>query len=231
MQRPPATAITDVEAWNDALALENDGDDYYARSSFLVRFVEQRRLACIHRMTSPAPRARILEVGCGAGHVLRLFPELDLTAVDVSGEMLEKARRNLRDYRVRYMKGELHELGLPDASFDRIICSEVLEHVVDPVGLLEQIRRLLRPGGRAVITFPNDLLVRKLKRVTRLSGLTLLPSFGRISWGADTYHLHVWRVFEMRALLAGYFSIVQEQNVPYSWLPIRRCFQCEPDVR
>ncbi|HEY4119151.1 MAG TPA: methyltransferase domain-containing protein, partial [Byssovorax sp.] len=101
----------DVERWNDQLAKDHDIDDYYGRSSPLIRFIEQRRLDIIRDLMSARPNERLLEVGCGGGHVLRLFPECDLTGVDVSGEMLAKAERNLRGYRVRLVKGELASAG------------------------------------------------------------------------------------------------------------------------
>ena len=219
-------AVDDVQGWNDAFALQHDIDDYYARSSFLIRWIEQRRLECIRRMVEPASTDRILEVGCGGGHVLRLFPEADLTGIDVSGEMLKKARCNLRGYRVRLLHGDACEADLPQGGFDKAICTEVLEHVLHPEAILEMIRRAVRPGGRVVVTFPNDVLVNQLKTVIRRSGARLLPPLRRVSWGGDDYHLHVWRIPEMRALLSQHLTISRESFVPTRFLPIRCCFQC-----
>ncbi|MGD2111132.1 MAG: class I SAM-dependent methyltransferase [Phycisphaerae bacterium] len=225
--QPPALTIDDVERWNDTFAQEHDIDDYYRRSGFLIRFVEQRRLACIRKMVAACPGDRILEVGCGGGHVLQLFPDSELTGVDVSGEMLRKARRNLEGYRVVLLKGELDELDLPAGSFDRVVCSEVLEHVVDPAEMLRQIDRVLRPRGRAVMTFPNDRLVNGIKHLVRRSGLRFVPPFRRVSWGGDRYHLHVWSTAQMRALLSRHWEIRQERFAPSRLLPIRCCFQCD----
>lgn len=222
-------AIEDVERWNDTFAREHDIDDYYERSGFLIRFVEARRLATIRRMVEARPTDRILEVGCGGGHVLRLFPECDLTGLDVSGAMLNKAERNLRGLRVRLVKGELDDLDERDGSFDKIICSEVLEHVLRPDAMLKGIRRLLKPTGRAVITLPNDHLVHRLKGLIRRSGLSHLPPFRRISWGGDHYHLHIWMPAEMHELLNRDFRIDRCVRVPTSLLPIRYCFLCLPN--
>lgn len=225
MRAQPIT-ITDVEQWNDTFAREFDIDDYYARSGFIIRMIEKRRLACIRRMVAARPEHEILEVGCGGGHVLEQFPLSKLTGVDVSGRMLEKTAARLEGRDLRLLKGELRDLDLPDTSYDRIICSEVIEHVVDPVELLEQIRRLLRPGGRAIITFPNDVLVDRLRRIVRRSGLTLLPPLRRISWGGEHYHLHQWTIREMRALLGAYFTVQRAAYAPNKLVPIRCCFQC-----
>lgn len=221
-----APTISDVERWNDTFAREHDIDDYYARSSILIRWIERRRLACIRKMAASRADDRILEVGCGGGHILRMFPQCELTGVDVSGEMLRKAGRNLQGYRVELLRGELQELDLPDGGFDLVICSEVLEHTVDPEAVLGQIRRLVKPGGRVIVTFPNDPLVNRLKAVIRRSGLTILPPFRRISWGGDDYHLHVWTVREMRKLLSRYFAITSARFAPNRLLPVRCCFEC-----
>jgi hypothetical protein len=58
------------------------------------------------------------------------------------------------------------------------------------------------------------------------TGLTVLPPFRRISWGGDQYHLHVWRVREMRDLLARYFNVTDVRFAPSRVLPIRCCFAC-----
>jgi len=220
------TSITDVEAWNDALAREHDIDDYYGRSSPLIRLFERRRLAHIRRMMAPVAGERLLEVGCGGGHVLRLFPQCQLTGVDVSGEMLRKARRNLRGLDVRLVKGELFDVDFEPRSFDGIICSEVLEHVIDPESILEQMQLLLAPGGRVVVTIPNDHLIHTLKACVRRSGLSRIPPFRRVSWGGDQFHLHVWRARDMRDLLERYFRVESIRFAPARALPIRLCYLC-----
>lgn len=226
MERP--TTKEEVEKLNDAFARAHDIDDYYARSGVVTENIERLRLRSIRRLVDAKPGDRLLEVGCGGGHVLSMFPGIDRTGVDVSGEMLEKARKNLDGQSVELLKGDIGDVGLRDQSFDGIVCTEVLEHVVDPEHVLRHIKRLVKPTGRVVITFPNDRLINGLKGVVRATGLTRLPPFRRIAWGGDEYHLHIWSTREMRALLSRYFSVVDEEHVPARVLPIRVCFLCVP---
>jgi ubiquinone/menaquinone biosynthesis C-methylase UbiE len=169
----------------------------------------------------------VAEIGSGGGHVLRMFPEARLTAIDVSGVYLDIARKNLAGYEVRFLKGEVDKMDLPAASFDRIICTEVLEHVVDPPALLAAMSRLLRPSGVAVVTVPNDRLIHRLKR---LAALSPFGWFGRnrVEWGGDAYHIHQWSPREFESLLSAYLGVTDRRLVPFRALPIRACFRCVP---
>jgi SAM-dependent methyltransferase len=220
----------DVEALNDRLAREHPIDDYYERSMWPIRFIERRRLSIIRAMVGPSRGLAIAEVGSGGGHVLRMFPDARLTAIDVSGVFLETAKKNLRGYDARFVKGELTRLALPDAAFDRVICTEVLEHTEDPAAILAEIRRILKPDGVAVITVPNDPLILRLKSFVRRTpaGWALGD---RVSWGGDEYHLHVWTPAELEALLAPCFEVLERAAAPFDALPIRACFRCAPRSR
>jgi 2-polyprenyl-3-methyl-5-hydroxy-6-metoxy-1,4-benzoquinol methylase len=223
---PDGRAVdVEVEAVNNNLALEHPIDDYYARSPLPIRLIERRRLAIIRDYVGTAAGLDIVEVGSGGGHVLEMFPAARLTAIDVSGVYLEQARRRLDAYDVRFVKGEVDKLGLPPQSFDRVICTEVLEHVVDPDAVLETLARLLRPGGTAVITVPNDPLILRIKAAVRRSPAGWLLG-NRIEWGSDKYHLHRWTPRAFEARLRCHFDVVERRFAPTRMLPVRACFRC-----
>jgi 2-polyprenyl-3-methyl-5-hydroxy-6-metoxy-1,4-benzoquinol methylase len=218
-------AAVDVEAMNDRLAREHPIDDYYARSILPIRLIEERRLAIIRNMVGPSANLDLAEVGSGGGHVLRMFRDARLTAFDVSDVFLDTAKRNLSGFDVKFVKGEIDKLDYPLASFDRIICTEVLEHTVDPRAILAALVRLLRPNGVAVITVPNDPLILALKGVVRKTPLGWALG-GRVDWGGDVHHLHRWTPGDFRALLSRYFRVTEARAAPFDALPIRACFRC-----
>jgi 2-polyprenyl-3-methyl-5-hydroxy-6-metoxy-1,4-benzoquinol methylase len=216
---------TDPATINDRLALEHPINDYYDRSPAFIRWIEQSRLAIIRRMVGEPGGLRILEVGSGGGHVLRMFKTARLTAVDVSSVFLNTARQNLAGYDVEFIQGEVVKLGLPAASYDRIICTEVLEHTSNPEEILAELARLLAPDGRAVITVPNDPLIEDLKSVVRRTPIGYLLG-SRVNWGGDQFHIHKWRPAEFRRLLDRFFMVEEERSAPFGWMPIRACFRC-----
>ncbi|HEV2169768.1 MAG TPA: methyltransferase domain-containing protein, partial [Candidatus Binatus sp.] len=67
-----------------------------------------------------------------------------------------KAVANARSKGLNVHLGSVEDLKLPDASFDLILMSHLIEHVYDPVGLLRECRRLLRPCGRLIVATPNS---------------------------------------------------------------------------
>jgi 2-polyprenyl-3-methyl-5-hydroxy-6-metoxy-1,4-benzoquinol methylase len=220
-------STVDVEELNDRLAREHPIDDYYDRSSLPIRLIEQRRLAIIRDFVGPSAGLEIAEVGAGGGHVLRLFPEARLTAFDVSEVFLATAKKNLAGLDVRFVKGEIDKLGLEPASFDRVICTEVLEHTENPEAILATIATILRPNGVAVITVPNDPLIMRLKGTLRRTPLGWILR-NKIDWGGDEFHLHAWSPAEFESLLSRHFRVVAQRHSPSDRLPIRACFRCVP---
>ena len=97
----------------------------------------------------------IVDLGCGtARHTVWLAEAgARVTAVDFSPGMLEQARRKVRSADVRFLVHDLHEpLPLPDASFDAAVSGLVLEHLRDLPAFFREVRRVLNPAGRAVVT-------------------------------------------------------------------------------
>jgi 2-polyprenyl-3-methyl-5-hydroxy-6-metoxy-1,4-benzoquinol methylase len=222
--------VDNVEALNDRLANDHPINDYYTRSPLPIRMIEQRRLRIIREFIAETPGMRIAEVGSGGGHVLRLFRRATLTAIDVSNVFLDTARENLAGYDCEFLKGEIDKMDPLPTGFDRVICTEVLEHTRDPRAVLEAITRMLTPFGRAVITVPNDPLIIRLKQVVRITPVGWILR-KRIEWGGDKQHLHRWTPSEFRSILSEYFHVLEQRSAPFDQFPIRACYLCEPKKR
>jgi ubiquinone/menaquinone biosynthesis C-methylase UbiE len=97
----------------------------------------------------------VLDLGCGTGrHALRLAAGgADVTAIDFSEGMLEEARRKSHGLAVHVIVHDLHQpLPLPNGIFDLVVSGLVLEHIQDLDSFFVEVRRVLRPQGRAVIS-------------------------------------------------------------------------------
>lgn len=103
--------------------------------------------------------ARVLEVGCGPGHLsiqLARRHGLDVTGLDLDPTMIERARKNVDrsggdHHRPEFRVGDVASLLYPDGSFDLVISTLSMHHWADPTASLAEIDRVLRPGGRVLI--------------------------------------------------------------------------------
>lgn len=83
-------------------------------------------------------------------------PEAKLTCVDLSLEMLRRARTRLKSDRPRFVTADLTKLPFDDGAFDCITCGYVLEHLPDPRTGLQELSRVLEPGGRLLLLATED---------------------------------------------------------------------------
>ncbi len=99
----------------------------------------------------------VLDAGCGTGYGSRLLAEggaREVVGVDIAQAVLEAVAPTMPES-VRLEVGDLRQLELDDDSFDLIVCFEVIEHFEDPFPVLDELIRVLQPGGLLLISSPN----------------------------------------------------------------------------
>jgi SAM-dependent methyltransferase len=159
-------------------------DKQYSEGPEIWRTSKQYTIDCV----PDGGKLDILDVGCGTGAnsaVLAAKGHL-VRGVDVSEAAIAR-------YRARGFNGGLADLesgiDYPDASFDVIFCSEVIEHIVSPEILVSEMSRLLRPGGQIVLSTPNSAFW--LYRLLALFGYTV----------AELQHPKHFQFFSRRSLM------------------------------
>lgn len=102
------------------------------------------------RFLDDLPPGRLLDIGCQKGEFLHWMKR---KGWEVEGVEFSSLPPNLFDVPIH--RRDADKLGFADQSFDAVTLWAVLEHVHEPVAVLREVRRLLRPGGRAVVLIPN----------------------------------------------------------------------------
>jgi 2-polyprenyl-3-methyl-5-hydroxy-6-metoxy-1,4-benzoquinol methylase len=97
---------------------------------------------------------RLLEVGSGSGRFLNRMRNAGWQVEGIDFDPVAAARVEER-FGIAVAVGSLPELGYPEGQYDVVAMSQVIEHVPDPVLLLRECRRVLRAGGRLVLSTPN----------------------------------------------------------------------------
>lgn len=164
----------------------------------------------------------ILEAGCAAGIGARLFRAKGARSVvglDISDDILNRARQQTSDPCISYRRWNLNEtpLPLPDASFDLIVCTEVLEHITAHEAILAEFHRLLRPGGRLIISVPDRQYEELWTRLNRFGNpfhvrtprpaefARLLGGFAQVRWARQFEAIGSTVVYDDEELFAGEF--------------------------
>ena len=154
----PSTAFAD--AWIQIDRTENP--------RFFVNLLDATRARLLERArTSPReffaplalrPGLNVLDVGCGTGDFLRLLAPIVspgvAVGVDLSETMIAEARQRSAENvdNLSFRVGSVLELPFPVASFDRVLATQLLLHVPDPLKALVEIKRVLVPSGVISIT-------------------------------------------------------------------------------
>lgn len=136
------------------------------------------RMGCYHGATYQTPKAqkyfiefreeivpllpqrtieRALDLGCGSGETSGYLKENGrvkwVCGIEGSPDAAATARQRLD----QVLEGDIEKLDYPfeDSSFDLILCLDILEHLIDPWTVVKRLKRLLKPGGRMVVSLPN----------------------------------------------------------------------------
>ena len=147
----------------------------------------------------PRPLGRVLDVGCGAGHVgatLRAAGAQVLVGIEVDHEAATRARAVFDEVHEGDAETVIAELAA-DQRFDVICCYDILEHLYDPARILRQLHRLAAPGAVLHISIPNA------RHFSLIYDLVLRGTFGYAVEGhRDATHLRWFTKSDIVALTA-----------------------------
>ena len=138
--------------WAERYSDPGNGELLWERHRTLLELIDEWKLS---------PSSRIIDVGCGAGFLTFDLARRGLQGVGIDGAaaMIEackaEADRAQISERWQYRQADVEQIPFPDGSFDVAICCGVIEYLPEDGGLLREVRRVLRPGGRFLLNVTN----------------------------------------------------------------------------
>lgn len=139
----------------DGLNDPNRAEMWMHRSRYLLA---ARRLKTLSVGTGQP--LRVLDIACGLGYGSKIVSQTlgaRVESVDVSEEALDYARQHYASPDIHFQQGTITDIHFEDASFDAAICFETIEHLSlsDAQKAMDELFRVLRPGGKLLISTPN----------------------------------------------------------------------------
>ena len=137
-----------------------DEFDVRTYNSMMRRLRDKGWMETDHIITSGITHGLALEIGPGPGYLglewLRKTESTMLIAVEVSPEMTKFAERNAREYglegRVKYVKGDAHQIPFDDNTFDGVFTNGSLHEWSQPIRVFDEVYRVLKPGAKYFIS-------------------------------------------------------------------------------
>ena len=124
---------------------------------FVMRFKGMAERAKLEAYRAYLPDGgRVLDIGCGDGHLLVQLAGDRRAALTLAGvEFSETAARAAEARGLQVYRGRIEDVCLPARAFDLVIMNQLIEHVADPVAVLRNVAASLRPGGHVFVETPN----------------------------------------------------------------------------
>ena len=182
------------------------GAGYYARKLATGPEADLRREFL--EFVSPPPRARVLDVGCGPGHLTRWLARrgCQATGVDRGWRLIRIAQRLAAGecLPVRFQRVPAERLPFADAAFDLTVATTVIYWVERPEAVLREMVRVTRPGGMVATLDPHASMdVGSVRTYCAHQRLSRPDTRKLVAWAHASEHSRRYSEEELRALLGG----------------------------
>jgi 2-polyprenyl-3-methyl-5-hydroxy-6-metoxy-1,4-benzoquinol methylase len=190
-----------LQEWNTQVNRLHPQSLKEQHGNVIIRFLEQRRRNSLLRFIAVQPQESVADVGCETGFIAAELAKTakQVTCVDIDQSMLDQAQARISASNVNFVRSNILDLQLPDGQVDVALASEILEHVPEIEDAVKELMRVTRPGGRIIISLPNDRLVLFIKSTLRRLRLTKL--LGPLSEKIAIGHVNVYTLRSMKTIL------------------------------
>jgi 2-polyprenyl-3-methyl-5-hydroxy-6-metoxy-1,4-benzoquinol methylase len=186
-------------------------EDYYQHP--LIGIPSRIRVKKIFTELGKIQGKELLDVGCEAGWITLQLADrgAQVTAIDLIPEPINQLKQNLGRRKVKLLIADATKLPFRSNSFDIILATEVIEHITQLSKFIDGSFKILKPGGRLLITFPNENLRQRF--------YPIVSFFGIKAEVESQVTLNNFRVENIIKLFTKRFTLIKFYRLPW-WLPI-----------
>lgn len=173
MKKLVSTNFSKFYEVNEFVARSTPMRTHYESRNPLERWIWQGKLEEMKNILKSIVYKKVLDIGCGDGGLLKtLSPKSDYTGIDISPTQLAyfksvlPQRQKQRLGKISLTLGDAKNLPFQASSFDLVLACDVLEHILEPQTTLGEIKRVLKPGGFALFSIPNEPVWQLLRFLT-----------------------------------------------------------------
>ena len=200
-----------------------------------TRWPADRFEAAARDLAPRIPRgARVIELAAGDGRLAESLRTggvdfASYTLLELSQVRLEGLKRHLTDRRFRFLEGDVENIrAVTDGAYDVVIMLALVEHLIDPMGAMRQIRGIVRPGGFVYLETPN--IAKWTRRIRLAAGR--FPSTASYNEGLTTHqgseanlydegHLHYFTFRSLELMLTERCGFARTERLGYFNGPYR----------
>lgn len=216
------------QKWNEGMYSRFPTKQVYENRNFLVRFIEQQRVKTVLGFSEIKESDKVIEVGCEAGYLLKqLLVAKEIVGLDIAENALGDAKKSIQSDKVKFICADASDIPFRDSYFDKVICSQTLEHLSNPEKVIAEMFRIVKPGGAVIVSVPNERVLIILKKFFVKIGLFNLL-FPNLEPRGSSWHIRVFSKREICQLLKKYFIIQRFKYVPVSFIGPEMVIQCSP---
>jgi GT2 family glycosyltransferase/SAM-dependent methyltransferase len=108
---------------------------------------------------------RVLDVACGEGYGSNLLAKVaaEVTGLDIDPKAIDRAKKRFRAENLKFVTADCCEMPFEEKSFDFVVANEMIEHIPDHGAFIEEVKRILAPGGMLLVSTPNKPVYNRYK--------------------------------------------------------------------
>lgn len=196
--------------WNEQMFVKHGNESRFKHANPAISYISNHRKRATLKFLSPKSTDRILDAGCGSGIILREIKKGNVIGIDCSATAIRQAKKNIQSKNIKLMIADVQKLPFKNNAFNKIVCSEVLEHLPKPSRVIDELRRVSTKDAIIIFTIPNQPLLDAIAGILRKFNIKK----GELDLSME-WHIHKFNLKKFKQLIKNKLKIIKIKRSPF----------------